>query len=93
MTTFLIALTPAIALLVIPLAVIAAGIRRQEHAASLSAPAPGIAAALTRKLLAVHAAPATSTTPPAQAARPEPSPSPARRPATRPAVTTVQARP
>lgn len=84
MDIFLIALTTATALIVVPLAVVAAGIRRQERAPSLANPAPGLAAALTRKLLALHADP-----------EPEPAPAArhARRPATRPAATAAQARP
>jgi hypothetical protein len=55
METMLIALTATgTTLLTAPLAVVAAGIRRQERAGSLSARPPGPAAALTRKLLALH---------------------------------------
>jgi hypothetical protein len=82
MDIFLIALTTAAALIVVPLAVVAVGIRRHKRAPSLATPAPGLAAAFTRKLLGLHADPA-----PAPAARP------ARRAPARPATTTVQARP
>jgi hypothetical protein len=82
MDIFLIALTTATALIVVPLAIVAAGIRRQERAPSLATPAPGLAATLTRKLLGLHADPE-----PAPAARP------ARRASARPAAMTAQARP
>lgn len=71
----------ATALIIIPLAVVATGIRRQERAPSLSEPAPDLAAAITRKLLALH----TDM---------EPAPAPAHRPARRAsAPATAQARP
>lgn len=82
MDIFLIALTAATALIIVPLAVVAAGIRRQERAPSLATPAPGLAAALTRKLLVVRADP-----------EPAPATRPSRRASARSAATTAQARP
>jgi hypothetical protein len=84
MDIFLIALATAAALIIVPLTVVATGIHRQERAPSLATPAPGLAAALTRKLLGLHSDPEPA---PAPAARP------ARRAAARPTATTAQARP
>jgi hypothetical protein len=58
MQTILIALAVTFtAVLAVPLAVVAIGIRRQERAGSLSIRPPGMTAALTRKLLDLHAGP------------------------------------
>ncbi len=58
MQTILIALAATFtAVLTVPLAVVAIGIRRQERAGSLSIQPPGLTAALTRKLLDLHAGP------------------------------------
>jgi hypothetical protein len=43
--------------LALPLAIVVIGIRRQERAGSLSIRPPGVTAALTRKLLDLHAGP------------------------------------
>ena len=58
MQTILIALAATFtAVLAVPLAIVAIGIRRQERAGSLSIRPPGVTAALTRKLLDLHAGP------------------------------------
>jgi hypothetical protein len=88
MDIFLIALVTAAALIVVPLTVVAAGIHRQDRAPSLSDPVPGLAAALTRRLLALHADPEPA---PAPVARPAHHATPPARTA-RPAVTTRAAR-
>jgi len=64
MITLLIALTlTAATLLAAPLAIIAIGIHRQEHAGSLATRPCGIAAPLTGRLLALHAASAPARQP------------------------------
>jgi hypothetical protein len=73
MTPYLIALALAgIAVLTVPLAAVAVGIHRQEHAPSLADRPAGVTAALTGRLLALHAAPAPARqcATPAPAARP-----------------------
>jgi hypothetical protein len=58
MQTILIALAvTCTTVLAVPLAVVAIGIRRQERTGSLSVQPPGVTAALTRKLLDLHAGP------------------------------------
>lgn len=83
MNAFIITLAPAIAALAVPLAVVARGIRRQEHA-GLGSQDAGLCAALTRRLLAL-----CGTLPPTQpgatvsGAR-QPADGPGRSQATRP---------
>ena len=48
-------------ILIAPLAVISAGIRREEHAGSLTGRPGGMAAALARKVLALHTTPLTGS--------------------------------
>jgi len=81
MTTILIGLAvTAIALLTIPLALITAGIHRQERAGSLAARPSGLTAALARTVLDLRAAP-------------DPIPATRRAPRPAPAAATRQARP
>ena len=61
------------AVLTVPLAVVAIGIRRQERACSLSIRPRGRTAAVTRKLLDLHAAPQASNPGPGRSDRAETS--------------------
>ena len=71
METLLIALTLILMLIfAVPLAILAAGIRRQEHAGSLTCEPRGISAALTSRVVGLR----TARTPaPTRPARPTPS--------------------
>jgi hypothetical protein len=69
METLLIALILILVLIfAVPLAVFAAGIRRQEHAGSLTARPRGLSAAITRRVVGLRT-PMTATIP-ARPARP-----------------------
>jgi hypothetical protein len=70
METILTGLTLALIITIaVPLAILRAGIRHQDHATSLTSRPPGFSAALARRVLGLHASLPVTTPRPARPAR------------------------
>jgi hypothetical protein len=89
MDTIIVGLAAATTIVIAPLAYLSAGIRRQDRASSLTAQPPGAAAALARKMLALHTTPLTGS----QLSNIPAPPVPGRRPPARHVRLAAQVRP